>query len=280
MSILAVDADVSQSFVVDTGYGVSEQVDPVDSSSVAELEFGPFEVVTCEMVVDENVNGLPDDWELRFGLTGDNACRDADPDGDGRSNLQEYNDGTNPVVNEGVLPYGGYVCERFLVDTSIISVHDPICLIPVPVHVLSRAFICDTGGWLVDSDGDGLPDWWEARYSATGSKLTMQATSDDDEDGLSNYAEFIANTSPLDADSQFVIRGMEALDGPCVFRLSWNGASGRIYSIWEAQAVGSGWNRVAEVVGVDGLQSYDIGSDGHDRGGGSKFFKVTVEIPK
>lgn len=51
-----------------------------------------------------------------------------------------------------------------------------------------------------DGDGDGLPDWWERVHGlAPGDPL--DAVGDPDADGLSNAAEFAADTDPRAADS-------------------------------------------------------------------------------
>jgi hypothetical protein len=44
-----------------------------------------------------------------------------------------------------------------------------------------------------DSDGDGMPDWWEAIYMVS---LTNEAAGDFDSDGASNFDEWIADTTP------------------------------------------------------------------------------------
>jgi glycosyl hydrolase family 28/thrombospondin type 3 repeat protein len=49
----------------------------------------------------------------------------------------------------------------------------------------------------VDTDSDGLPDDWEQQYF--GSTTAASATADDDGDGMTNYAEFVAGTNPTDA---------------------------------------------------------------------------------
>ncbi len=46
---------------------------------------------------DADGDGMPDDWETKFGLNPNTNDASADADGDGRTNLQEYQDGTNPV---------------------------------------------------------------------------------------------------------------------------------------------------------------------------------------
>lgn len=52
---------------------------------------------------------------------------------------------------------------------------------------------------LADSDGDGLPDWWELKYGLN-PFLASDAKLDSDGDGVSNLAEFRKGTNPLHDD--------------------------------------------------------------------------------
>ncbi len=61
-----------------------------------------------------------------------------------------------------------------------------------------------TGGRLdllkmIDTDLDGLPDWWEMENFGN---LTRTATQDADGDGFTNLAEFLSGTSPLSGGSR------------------------------------------------------------------------------
>lgn len=50
---------------------------------------------------DDDGDGLPDDWEEKYGLDPkDPSDAGKDPDGDGKTNLEEYKEGTNPM--EGI----------------------------------------------------------------------------------------------------------------------------------------------------------------------------------
>jgi len=56
-------------------------------------------VETTIEIKDANSNGIPDWWEQRYSLTGSGAAiAAADPDGDGLTNLQEWQQGSDPNV--------------------------------------------------------------------------------------------------------------------------------------------------------------------------------------
>ncbi|MCX8496814.1 MAG: S8 family serine peptidase [Akkermansiaceae bacterium] len=64
-----------------------------------------------------------------------------------------------------------------------------------------------TGGRLnllgiVDTDNDGLPDWWEIDYFGN---LTKTGTQDSDGDRFNNLAEFLSGTSPTNPSSYLAI---------------------------------------------------------------------------
>ena len=162
---------------------------------------------------DSDGDGMRDDWENSHGLNPLVKDGHLDPDGDGRTNLEEYNANTDPKQADNwsasLLASGA-----FLTDTQIPYIPGTLPLIEETyvIYFEGRVFVCDTGGLYYDWDGDGIPNWWEARFSS--SKIGLSATADADQDGFSNGMEYLAYTDPTNACSLFVISHISPVSAP------------------------------------------------------------------
>lgn len=81
---------------------------------------------------------------------------------------------------------------------------------------------------LVDTDGDGMSDAWEARHGLD--LLRNDADEDPDGDGMSNQEEYWADTDPNDPESVLLITGIRRA-GPDHVWLSWKGGIEAVQSI-------------------------------------------------
>ena len=116
---------------------------------------------------DTDADGLPDKWEADMGLdplddTGDEGAA-GDPDGDTRSNLQEYQAGTHPRMAD--------------TDGDGLDDDEEPALGTDPLNA--------------DSDADGLPDGWEVQYvfnplSGMAAELDLRCWLRFDEEGGTN----------------------------------------------------------------------------------------------
>lgn len=95
-------------------------------------------------------------------------------------------------------------------------------------------YIADTDYLFFNADtvGDGIPDWWRARYfggSGTTTSAESGATEDFDRDGISNLAEYLADTNPTNAASRFEITDLAIVSN--AVRLAWTGGSNAVQII-------------------------------------------------
>ncbi len=126
---------------------------------------------------DSDKDGLPDWWEEKYFQDATAAVPSEDTDADGFTNIQEYTDGTDPNDPESFR-------KKQCSSNSDCSVD----------------FICDIqNSCAKDTDGNGLPDWWEKKYF--GCIDCVKPEEDNDGDGLSNLEEYTHSTAPDTADT-------------------------------------------------------------------------------
>ena len=261
---------------------------------------GLFMTDTAGRAPDADKDGMPDWYEKLYGLNPNVNDAHLDYDGDGRTNIQEYNAGTNPILADDWTKSIAETSEAFEMDTRVYYTGgNPTFDVAFAVIKVSNSFICDTGGLYYDWDGDGIPNWWEARFSRSGSKTGLKASDDDDADGQSNYNEFVAYTNPTNTNSRFVI-GLEQIvvapvkvqsnsplrlmaakslaatpETGTAFALKWQSAVGRTYSVFMSTNLADGWSDkpVAEIEGTGEEIEYVP-----PQGNASMFFKVAVRL--
>lgn len=89
-----------------------------------------------------------------------------------------------------------------------------------------------------DSDGDGIQNIWE-NQNGLNSASGADALLDNDGDGFSNLAEFLASTDPRDPNNRPLLTVTPAVPGPG-FNLSFTRKAGRPYSIQKRDSLTSG----------------------------------------
>lgn len=243
------------------------------------FESGTFTVDTRVPRLDSDGDGLPDAYERAVGLDPMAADTDADADGDGRTNIEEYNAGTDPhsrdinevaaagsalfVANTGGLSISAgldsdgdgmpdwweirHRLNPFVRDgfadadgdeqtnlSEFLKGLDPNNDERASPDAASGLFEADTGGRYADTDGDGLPNWWERLYFDTSTAGTRLGNPDGD--GHNNYEEFLAGTNPTDSNSVLRLLDLRVWT-PGNGILRWSSVRGRTYSLWRSQGV-------------------------------------------
>src|SRR5262249_26485026 len=85
-----------------------------------------------------------------------------------------------------------------------------------------------TATQMVDTDGDGIPDWWEDLHGLN-KNSAADAALDPDLDGASNLQEYLAGTNPNDPNSVFRIIALQPESDD--LRITWKVVGGKTYVV-------------------------------------------------
>lgn len=184
---------------------------------------------------DSDNDGMPDLWESSHGLDPSNATdASADSDQDGLTNLAEYQVNTDPHAKDtdkDGAPDGYEVTQS----------SNPLDPVSVPSFYLGLA-----SGPGDDFNANGLSDTWEVLYRAVG----LIPSADNDGDGMSNLAESIAGTNPLDPASK-----LELIPTPngSAIQLSWSAQPFKVYTLLASTNLTDWAPFVRTIVNTDAL---------------------------
>jgi len=197
---------------------------------------------------DSDGDGMPDWWEIKYGLLPGVDDASGNPDGDALTNVEEYNAGTDPTA-----------FDFLIIDDAE-----------------GNIFVLDTGGKYLDSDGDGMPNWWERLYS--GSSTGLVATADSDGDGHTDFEEYISRCHPGDPDSVFHVGDVAHPDPahPWQWVITWDTVVERLYKVYSHTNLMTSWpaTPVCQVEGDGGTKSYTNTIENTQ----PRFYRITVEM--
>lgn len=152
--------------------------------------------IGIDEMIDDDSDGLPNYWETQYGQ---DFVPASDDDGDTLTNDQEYIAQTNPLAAD---TDGDGLRDDAELQTHLTS----------PIDADTDGDDLNDGDELLvylsdpfdaDSDDDLMTDGWEALYSLD--PVIVDSDDNFDNDGLSNYEEFVLGTIPNDNDSPAII---------------------------------------------------------------------------
>lgn len=118
-----------------------------------------------------------------------------------------------------------------------------------------------------DSDHDDIPNEWELEHY--GSITGCVAGADSDLDGLSDYGEYVTGCDPTNASSVFMAAGSAPASGNI---LQWPYATGRLYTVYCATNLTSGFTLLVENLGIN---TY---TDTLHSASASIYYRIEVEV--
>jgi len=173
-------------------------------------------------VLDDDGDGLPNTWELLYGIDPSNPSDLSDPDQDGLSNLEEFRRGTNP-------------CNPDSDGDGLVDGHDGV----MPIGLFPEG---------IDRNGDGFADG-EADYGCD------PLNPDSDGDGLADGAEVAQGLNPAQSSLGHGLVAWYRLDetnGPVIADSSTN----RLDGVWLGGDILTGTiGRMGSALEFDGVSN-------------------------
>jgi hypothetical protein len=151
--------------------------------------------------------------------------------------------------------------------------------------LLVSGVVVDYQNASLDTDGDGLPDWWESLYFGNRTNALPQTAA---ANGFSNLQCYELGLSPLNPASTFTVQGgvQPITNYP---RITWNSVGGKTYSIQYANNLSSDGSSFVEAQTVTvtnvaaGVQTTNSFVDDYSITGGSftnvRFYRVVLVFP-
>jgi len=124
---------------------------------------------------------------------------------------------------------------------------------------------------MVDTDGNGLPDWWEFEFF--GHYTGTDPNADPDHDGMSNLAEWIAGTNPTNAAS--VLRASIVSNNLSGVVVSWSSTAGKTYWLARSTNLLTGFSTIN--TNIAATAPTNILTDTSVLSGNTRFYRVGVE---
>ncbi len=128
---------------------------------------------------------------------------------------------------------------------------------------------------IVDTDADGLPNWWEDQFGL-GKTNAADAALDLDGDGASNLNEFLSGTKPSDPASVFRITALQPSGGD--LRVTWTTVGGKSYVVQTNGDVSNGFTDFSPLIAVPGAgESVTNYLDASGATNGHRYYRVRLE---
>ena len=143
---------------------------------------------------------------------------------------------------------GGIVNVSIAPDTAVVLVHCPATAIVTHTgnQLLCDGTVIDYQNAALDTDRDGLPDWWESRYYGGTTNASAQAPT---ANGLNNLHSCWLGLDPGNAGSTFEARSARQLLSGYPL-ITWSSVGGKTYAVEYADRLDAPGNRFTQAVAL------------------------------